>query len=309
MRKTFFLLSIICATCIARGELPVKQIRINQGLSNNYIHGIAQDKRGYMWFSTRSGLNRFDGNSFRVFKKEEGNLNTITSNELNQVYADKFSPVIWIATERSGLSAFDYLKNTFTHYRYAQNIPWGLSADGITGMDNDPKGNLWISTYLAGIDYLDKKTQHFTHYDMSNTKGLVSNYTWCVKDDLHGRIYIGHVNNGLSVLDPKKRTAVNYPYTPNNPNGLPSPQILTIFIDSQNRVWIGTSRGLALFDPGTKKFTTIRNKVYTPENLSIAAAVKPRIGKTSATWCAQQATMASVEVVPPAPVRAPAEAV
>ncbi len=60
MKKLFILLCGIGMIIISSGFAPsVKQIRINQGLSNNYIHGIAQDQRGYIWFSTRSGLKPF----------------------------------------------------------------------------------------------------------------------------------------------------------------------------------------------------------------------------------------------------------
>lgn len=265
MKKIFILLSGISAIIILSGFAPsINRIDINQGLSNNYIQGIAQDRKGFMWISTHCGLNRFDGNSFKIYKKEEGNLNTVMSNELNRVYSDKFNPIIWIASERSGLSAFNYSTNTFTHYKHIRQRLYGLIADGITCMDNDTKGNLWIATYLGGVDYLNSKTQGFTHYNTKNVKGLVSDFNWCVKDDQHGKLYIGHVSSGLSILDPIKRTAVNYSHIPDDPNSIPGTAVSTILIDSKRRVWIGTNNGLALFNPTTQKFTSFRLKTGGP---------------------------------------------
>lgn len=83
----------------------VKRLGIEQGLSNNYVVSITQDKQGFLWFATEEGLNKFDGTRFTTYYKNDLTQDNqgITGNELNRVYADTKRPIIWIATQRDGL--------------------------------------------------------------------------------------------------------------------------------------------------------------------------------------------------------------
>ena len=181
----------------------IEKIGIERGLSNNNVVSIAQDREGFIWFATKDGLNRFDANSFTVFRKSDTNENSICSNILNRVYADPFDDVVWIATEKNGIDAYNYKTRIFTHYEH-DNSGQGknsLSANGVTQITGDGKGNLWLATYMAGIDFFDKSTGHFTNYSQSNVEGLVSNYNWYVMPDSDSRIYVGHVTDGLSIIN------------------------------------------------------------------------------------------------------------
>ena len=62
----------------------IKRLGIEQGLSNNYVVGITQDKAGFMWFATESGLNRFDGKEFKIYKTFFQNNTGISGNEIEQ---------------------------------------------------------------------------------------------------------------------------------------------------------------------------------------------------------------------------------
>jgi signal transduction histidine kinase/ligand-binding sensor domain-containing protein/AraC-like DNA-binding protein len=248
----------------------IKKLGLENGLSNNNIVGFSQDKNGYIWICTKDGLNRFDGNTFKIFRHSKTNSNSICSNVLNCVYADKFDDIIWIATEKNGIDAYNYRTNTFVHYESDNtgHNPNALNANGVTHITPDNKGNLWIATYLGGIDYFDKKTGIFTHYNQSNVKGLVSNYNWYVLYDSEDRIYIGHVTDGLSILNPKTRIAVNFKHQADNPSSLPDNTVTCIFKDTRNNIWIGTRNGLCLFDPVTAKMIIFKNERDNPYSLS-----------------------------------------
>jgi signal transduction histidine kinase/ligand-binding sensor domain-containing protein/DNA-binding response OmpR family regulator len=267
MKKTFIGLIIIIPLLSFTYPLEIKKIGIEQGLSSDYIQGITMDKQGFMWFGSKSGLNRFDGRNFKVYMKSGYDLNTINSNDLNYVYADKFQDIIWIATERSGLNAFDYSKNQFSVYWPANDNHPRQSADGITFMANDAVGNLWVATYQSGIILMKKDRKQYIHYDQSNVKGLGSNYNWCLADDYQGSLYAGHVFDGLSVISLHDRTAVNFRPNPADPFSLPGYEVLSILIDSKKRVWIGTNNGLALFNKAAGRFTVFR-KNSRPGSLS-----------------------------------------
>ncbi|MDP4270581.1 MAG: two-component regulator propeller domain-containing protein [Bacteroidota bacterium] len=258
--KTFsFLLFLLSPILLLAQPFTIKKLGMEQGLSNSYIVGITQDREGYLWFATESGLNRFDGQSFRVYKKNTTPLTSINSNELNKVLADRYDNIVWIATQRTGLNAFNTKTGEFTYYTSDQPSPFNIVTNDITNLAQASDGNLWLSTYHFGVDYFDKKTKYFTHYNQSTVKGLVSNHVWCIADDGHGKLYIGHVFDGLSVLSIKERRVKNYKFKVNDPNSLPGTEVNCIYIDKRNHVWVGTNNGLALFNPQTEKFTVFRN--------------------------------------------------
>ena len=94
---------------------------------------ITQDKQGFLWFATEEGLNKFDGTRFITYYKEEHLLlSSITGNELNEVYADPVQPVIWIATQRAGLNAYNYETQSFSVYQFNPEDQQSLITNDVT---------------------------------------------------------------------------------------------------------------------------------------------------------------------------------
>jgi ligand-binding sensor domain-containing protein/signal transduction histidine kinase/DNA-binding response OmpR family regulator len=268
MKTKLAFLLFFCPIVLFAENFTIEKIGMEQGLSNSYIVGITQDKQGYMWFATESGLNRFDGHSFRVYRKNKLKQQSINSNELNQVYADSSDNIIWIATQRTGLNAFNTKTEKFTYYTFNSSNPNSIVTNDITNIQPATDNKLWICTYHFGVDLMDKKTETFKHFNQSTVPGMVSNHVWCVADDMHGKLYIGHVFNGLSVLTIADDKIRNYTPNPSNPNALPGEEVTAIHIDKRNNIWVGTNNGLALFDPISEKFTVIRNIPGNPNTLS-----------------------------------------
>jgi signal transduction histidine kinase/ligand-binding sensor domain-containing protein/DNA-binding response OmpR family regulator len=69
----------------------------DDGLSQNRVMDIYQDKKGYMWFATWDGLNKFDGRHFSVYKGKAGDPNGFTNNRLNNIFEDPYG-YLWIIT-------------------------------------------------------------------------------------------------------------------------------------------------------------------------------------------------------------------
>ena len=267
MRLHLINLLLFISISIFADSFEIRKLGIEHGLSNNNVNGIVQDRQGLMWIGTRAGLNRFDGYKFKVFKHSTLVPNCINSNELNPVFSDRHDNIIWIATERNGVNAYNYVENKFTYYT-SDNSKNCLASNGVTGISDDKAGNLWFATYNAGVDYLNKKTGEFTHYNQTNVKGLGSNYNWCATDDRNGHLYVGHVLSGMSVISLKDRRAVNYMNDAKDPNSIPNNFVSCIFIDSKDRIWLGTNNGLALFNPETGKFKVFRKFTGNPNPLS-----------------------------------------
>ena len=240
----------IAMAAICKGANEIKVLGYQEGLSSNYVVGIAQDKYGFLWFATEEGLNRFDGSNFQAIYKTNG----LPGNELNCVADDAKKPVMWIGTQRDGLCAFDYETNLFTYYKHDDKNPRSLITNDITSLYPASDGQLWISTYWRGVDRFNPTTGTFTHYNNETVKGLSSNKTWCVMDDGNGRLYIGHVLGGMSIIDLKRQKVIAHFSHSQEHNSLSGDDVHCIFKDKNDNIWIGTDNGLDLYDPLNNNF-------------------------------------------------------
>lgn len=256
-------LSLLSVFQMTAQSYSVKRLGIEQGLSNNYVISITQDKQGFLWFATEEGLNKFDGTRFITYYKNDLSQNSqgITGNELNRVYADTKRPVIWIATQRDGLNAYNYNEQTFTAYLHDPENPHSLITNDVTDISPSTQHDdgLWISTYYRGIEYLDISSGQFTHYNKSTVPGLSSEQIWTVLDGGDGNLYIGHVGGGFSILSPKDKSVRNYQNEPGNPMSLPGNDVYCTIKDTNGNIWLGTNNGLALFNAANENFITFKN--------------------------------------------------
>ena len=255
MRKIFVLWLLLLPVVSLAQPYTVKQLGIEKGLSNNYVVSIAQDKQGFLWFATEEGLNKFDGTRFITYlKNEDLTRQGITGNELNCLLDDPQDSILWIGTQRAGLNAYDYVNNTFLCYRHDDENPESLITDDVTKIVAATDGNLWITTYWRGVDYFDKKAGKFIHYNTQTVPGLACDNIWTVVDGGDGKLYMGHVHHGFSVLSLKDKKVKNFMYDPEDPVSLPGNGVTCIYKDLSGNIWLGTDRGLALFNPEAENF-------------------------------------------------------
>lgn len=255
MRKIFVLWLLLLPVVSLAQPYTVKQLGIEKGLSNNYVVSIAQDKQGFLWFATEEGLNKFNGTRFITYlKNEDLTRQGITGNELNCLLDDPQDSILWIGTQRAGLNAYDYVNNTFLCYRHDDENPESLITDDVTKIVAATDGNLWITTYWRGVDYFDKKAGKFIHYNTQTVPGLASDNIWSVVDGGDGKLYMGHVHHGFSVLSLKDKKVKNFMYDPEDPVSLPGNGVTCIYKDLSGNIWLGTDRGLALFNPEAENF-------------------------------------------------------
>lgn len=260
--KYFFLL--FCLFSVLSGwsqPYTIKKLGLEKGLSNSYITHITEDKNGYLWFATEEGLNKLEGNYFTSFYKEnKGKTLNLTGNELNCLLDDPNEPILWIGTQRAGLNAFNYQTNEQTIYQHNESDPYSIATNDITDIYPAKDGNLWITTYWRGIEYLNKKTGKFTHYNQQSVPELPSNTIWALIDDHKGNLYIGHAQNGMSILCLKNKQVRNFTYDKHNEKTIPSNNVQCIFKDKTGNIWVGTEKGLALFKPDTEEFIRLGQK-------------------------------------------------
>jgi hypothetical protein len=147
------------------GDAPVRDLKFthlttNDGLSQDNIVATLQDHRGFMWFATGGGLNRYDGNTFVVYQNKPDDPNTLSANDTQSLIEDDRGD-LWIATWGGGLDKFDPTTERFTHYRYNPDDPNSIGGDRVKTIARDSRGYLWVGTIDAGLSKFDPATGTF----------------------------------------------------------------------------------------------------------------------------------------------------
>ena len=115
-----------------------EHITIEDGLSQNTGLAIFQDSKGYLWVGTQDGLNRYDGYTFRIYKHDPDDPNSISHNSILALEEDQ-DGYLWIGTRGGGLNRFDPASGTFTQYRHESGEWSSLSNDTVTSIKREFK--------------------------------------------------------------------------------------------------------------------------------------------------------------------------
>ena len=110
-------------------QIKFEHITLEDGLSDSTIYCVFQDSRGFLWFGTDHGLDKYDGYNFKTYRHQPENPNSLGGNIVRAVVEDQ-SGTLWIGTFGGGLDKFDPKKEQFTHY---QKVPGNPDTDGRTG--------------------------------------------------------------------------------------------------------------------------------------------------------------------------------
>ena len=236
-------------------ELRLESYTIDNGLSQNMVQAICEDRQGFMWFGTKDGLNRFDGHQFVVYRSEPGSKNTLSDNNILSVFEDKAGN-LWVGTNSGGLNYFDRKRMKFCvlpEIALMENVG---DAKGILKITQDVNGDIWVLNRHAifRIRMTDKsKGFQLTGDDLKGQYTIdifFSNYKRNEKPSKNldilmasdGQIYIA--SNGVF----KSRKSINDEY---EPVFLPISKELAADIteDRSGIIWFGSGKGLFCYNP------------------------------------------------------------
>ena len=142
----FRLLIIIIFTLIQYKSLIAQKIKfehisVRDGLSQGSVVCIAQDKKGFMWFGTYDGFNRYDGYNFKIFRSEPNNLSSLSDNFVRTILVDN-SGTIWAGTQGGGINRYDSKNEMFIRYQHDPDNPNSISHNSIYKIHQDRLGSL-----------------------------------------------------------------------------------------------------------------------------------------------------------------------
>jgi signal transduction histidine kinase/streptogramin lyase len=233
--------------------IKFKHLTIDDGLSDNFVIPVLQDRQGFLWVGSKNGLNKYDGAEFSVYSHDPDNSHTISNNYIWSLLEDS-AGILWVGTWGGGVNKFDPVTQRFIRYQHDKNNPNSLSNDIIWNIYEDKAGILWIGTDEGGLNRFDPVTETFTHYrhDPKNPNSISSDSVTRIYEDKTGIFWISTYGGGLNKFDPKTEKFVHYNLTNN--------ALWCLYWDSQDKLWLGTENGLYQFDPKTEKFVHYLNE-------------------------------------------------
>ena len=141
-------------------QYKFSNIDVNQGLSHNQIKCIFRGSKGFMWFGTISGLNRYDGYTFKVFTNDPYNSNSLSSNTIIKIFEDRKSR-IWIGTENAGLNIYNKKTGKFFRLAHLSHDAKTLSGNDIRLIAELTDGRILVSTVTSGLNIVELGDKFF----------------------------------------------------------------------------------------------------------------------------------------------------
>jgi PAS domain S-box-containing protein len=266
-----------------------------EGLSNDVVRAIYEDRKGNLWIGTNDGLSCLKDGNFTLYATKDG----LSHKLVLSIYEDSKNN-LWIGTGGGGLNRLsDGNFITFTTkaglandvvmaiHEDKQGNLWigtngglhclqdgkftvyttkdGLANDFVRSIYEDSAGSLWIGTYGGGLNrFRDGEFSTF-----STNEGLSNDFIRAVCEDREGSLWIGTYGGGLNRLRDGKFT--NY----STSEGLSNNMVWSIYEDKAGNLWFGTDRGLNRFKDG--KITIYSTRDGVPPHV-IAALFEDRAG-------------------------------
>ncbi|MDR0506554.1 MAG: response regulator [Dysgonamonadaceae bacterium] len=287
-----------------------RHIREEDGLSNNTVFCVTEDKYGYMWLGTKDGLCRYDGQIFKVFVPDKKRPQSLQTNYIRSLHHDRLGN-LWIGTNM-GLYQYDYQTETF-HYIDIRTEHKAAMSGLIRKILLDKKENLWVISQSTLFKYnlrsktvksypnmdvyslceldngdiwiytSDKKMQLYNSRNESFSAYpvfLESNNNWveCIAPYRDSGIMIGTINNGVILFDVSSKKSTPLVACGKN-------NFVRCFLEySPDVYWIGTEKGIFIYNTATKQTELMEMEFGNPYKLNDNAIYDLYRDKEGGIW-------------------------
>ncbi len=234
-----YLVTIAIGENVAQGPyLYFEKLTTNNGLSHDKINCIIQDRRGFMWFGTDDGLNRYDGHNVEIFRHEPGNSSSISGNIITDLVEDA-DGVLWIATADGGLTRYNHRlapQQQFKQYKHLPGDSTSIPVNIINTMLMDPQGYLWLGTSGHSVLRFDRKTETFVEPIQRGTRTVLD-----IILGTDGLLWVGRVGGSLLKINPANLSyQMDERYINNLYGNLPHSTVTALFNDKDKNIWFGS---------------------------------------------------------------------
>jgi ligand-binding sensor domain-containing protein/nitrogen-specific signal transduction histidine kinase len=281
LKNLFTLIILLMTNIVLAQPFYFRHYQVENGLSHNTVYASIQDSRGFMWFGTKDGLNRFDGYSFKTYRHDPAKPKSLGNDMIHQLVIDH-QQNMWVGTG-TGLYRYDPVHEDFLLLPQTKLM-------GIDDFCNDRNGNLWMISNFS-LYRFDTKAKTFYSYEgklnfsvksltalqdgtvwMSSLEGSIEKYNAltdtfeshiiirggrnndrCISriaETGSGKLIIGTTNEGIKLYDPSSKSVhelirLNKDRTP-------------IFVRDiekagKNEYWIGTESGVYIYNDSSSR--------------------------------------------------------
>ncbi|PRZ01704.1 sensor histidine kinase [Marinilabilia salmonicolor] len=241
------------------------------GLVQNNVVVILQDSKGFMWFGTRAGLNRFDGYDYRLYEYIPGEENTLISSQISALYEDKRG-YIWIGHEGGGLDRYNPETDSFENFNRTPETNVELPNSNVSAITEDDQENLWIGTFGNGMYVINKARTRMTHlvHDPENDRSLGANSIRTLLKDSSGNLWVGFWSEtGIDRYDPETGVFHHLIVREDKEGVVTGDSFYDIYEDSKGRIWISLRGvGVSCYYPEENRFENYSHDPFNPNSLS-----------------------------------------
>lgn len=214
------------------GQSQYRLLGIQDGLPNQKVHAIDQDRDGFLWIGTNDGLARYDGSSFKVFRHVPGDGSALPGNAVLMVHADAGNR-LWLSVEGFGLYRMDTDRDGFVPVPLLDGPEPVLD---IWAIASDADGSVWVGTFGSGLFRLQPGGGVQQFKPASGTVGLPDENVLALAHDSSGRLWIATSSGIVLWRDGSFKAFDN--------SRLLSKVVVNLLPDPQGGMWLGTQSGL-----------------------------------------------------------------
>ncbi|WP_158546223.1 hybrid sensor histidine kinase/response regulator transcription factor [Adhaeribacter pallidiroseus] len=229
-----------------------------------------QDRKGFMWFGTRNGLNRYDGVEFTTYENVNEDSSSLSHSYVSCLFEDSKGN-LWVGTLEGGLNLYNRDNDTFSHFTHNKSNPNSLSFNSVNCIYEDKNHALWVGTE-NGLNVFRQDKKSFTHYrnDITDSRSLADNNIGVIFEDSKNNLWVGTKGGGLELFDRVNKSFKHHKYDATNSSSLSNNVVRTCYKDSKGNIWLGTQNGLNLFmeTPAGVVFKRYQHQKSNPNCLS-----------------------------------------
>ena len=220
-------------------QIQFSRIDLRDGLSHNQVNAIRKDAKGFLWFGTFSGLNRYDGYDIKVFKHNPRDTTSISNDFITDIF-ELPDHHLYLET-RNGPNVYNGLHETFTRNVKAYLKGLHIEATTIRDILKDDEGNFWFNAVEEGIFKYEVATAKTIHLkcDGKSSTSLGKTPVSAMQKGPKGAIWIIHQDKSIEILDRKtgkvQRRIVSF-----QKKSKAEFQDFKFFLDNQGDFWIYT---------------------------------------------------------------------
>ena len=184
-------------------QIAFKHLTIDNGLPQNTVFSIMQDRHGFMWFGTQDGLCRYDGYEMKVFRHDRKKTYSLRNNYATSLLVDH-NQTLWVGTAGGGLNRYNEKNDHFTAYLHDPLNPRTLSDNRIHALCEDYHGKIWVGTERGGLNLFDPQTgtAKIFMYSPQNPTSLPANRVYAIEKDIDKTLWIATMGGGLCYFNP-----------------------------------------------------------------------------------------------------------